>query len=93
LVVQQNRWKDEHDVGHALRSSGLLDLEASWARLSQSGLETGGGAAQMVHMASSRRLHRVGAEDGQVDATGCIGPFYPNFVVFFVLDPRGIVIF
>jgi hypothetical protein len=31
-------------VGHASRSSSLLGLEASLARVSQSGLKTGGGA-------------------------------------------------
>jgi hypothetical protein len=31
-------------VGHVLRSSGLVLLEASLARVSQSGLKTGGGA-------------------------------------------------
>jgi hypothetical protein len=31
-------------VGHASRSGGLLLLEASHARVSQSGLKTGGGA-------------------------------------------------
>jgi hypothetical protein len=30
-------------VGHASRSSGLLHMEASQARVSQSGLKTGGG--------------------------------------------------
>jgi hypothetical protein len=30
-------------VGHVLRSSGLLRMEASWARVSQSSLKTGGG--------------------------------------------------
>jgi hypothetical protein len=30
-------------VGHASRSSGLLSVEASLARVSQSGLKTGGG--------------------------------------------------
>jgi hypothetical protein len=30
-------------VGHALRSTGLLGMEASLARVSQSGLKTGGG--------------------------------------------------
>jgi hypothetical protein len=30
-------------VGHALRSSSLLRLEASQARVSESGLKTGGG--------------------------------------------------
>jgi hypothetical protein len=31
-------------VGHASRSSSLLHVEASLARVSQSGLKTGGGA-------------------------------------------------
>jgi hypothetical protein len=31
-------------VGHASRSSGLLGVEASLARVSQSGLKTSGGA-------------------------------------------------
>jgi hypothetical protein len=30
-------------VGHASRSSGLLGMEASLTRVSQSGLKTGGG--------------------------------------------------
>jgi hypothetical protein len=92
-VAPQNRWEDEDSVGHASRSSGLLCLEASRTRVSQSSLEIGGGAAQMVHVASSWRLYRVEGEDGWVDVTGCIGPFYPNFDVFYVLGPRGILVF
>jgi hypothetical protein len=42
-VAPQNRWK-EVDVGHASRSSGLFHMEASLARVSQSGLKTGGDA-------------------------------------------------
>jgi hypothetical protein len=75
-------------VGHALRSSGLLRLEASWARVFQSRLKTGS-AAPMVHMASLRRLHGDEAEDRQVNATGCIGLFYPNIVIFIVLGHKG----
>jgi hypothetical protein len=40
-VVLQNRWR-EVDAGHASRSSGLLHVEASLARIFQSGLKTGG---------------------------------------------------
>jgi hypothetical protein len=39
----------------------------------------------MVHVASSQGLRGDEAEDGQVDAMGCIGLFYPNFAVFIVL--------
>jgi hypothetical protein len=42
-VVPQNR-RREVGVGHALRSSCLLHVEASLARVSQSGMKTGGGA-------------------------------------------------
>jgi hypothetical protein len=41
-VAPQNRWR-ENGVGHASRSRALLRMEASLARVSQSGLKTGGG--------------------------------------------------
>jgi hypothetical protein len=42
-VAPQNR-RREVGVRHALRSSSLLGVEASLARVSQSGLKNGGGA-------------------------------------------------
>jgi hypothetical protein len=42
-VAPQNR-RREVDAGHTLRSGGLLGVEASLARVSQSGPKTGGGA-------------------------------------------------
>jgi hypothetical protein len=42
-VTPQNR-RREIGVGHASKSSSLLGVEASLARVSQSGLKTGGGA-------------------------------------------------
>jgi hypothetical protein len=42
-VAPQNR-RREVGVGHTSRSSGLLHVEASLARVSQSGLKTGGDA-------------------------------------------------
>jgi hypothetical protein len=42
-VVPQNQ-RREVSVGHASRSSSLLGIEASLARVSQSGLKTGRGA-------------------------------------------------
>jgi hypothetical protein len=92
-VMPQNQWEDEDGVRHASRSSSLLHMEANWARVSQSDLKTGRGAAQMAHMASSRRSRGDEAEDGGDDAMGCIRLFYPNFVVFIVLGPRGILVF
>jgi hypothetical protein len=43
LVAPQNQ-RREVGMRHALRSSGLLCVEPSLARVSQSGLKTGGGA-------------------------------------------------
>jgi hypothetical protein len=43
LVAPQNQWR-EVGAGHASRSTGLLGVEASLARVSQSGLKTGGDA-------------------------------------------------
>jgi hypothetical protein len=64
LVVPQNRREDEDGAGHASRSSCLLHLEASRARVSQSSLKTGGGAVRMVHVASSWRSRGDEVEDG-----------------------------
>jgi hypothetical protein len=41
-IVPQNRRRGV-DVGHASRSNGLLYVESSQARISQSGLKTGRG--------------------------------------------------
>jgi hypothetical protein len=68
-------------------------VKASRARLSQSGLKTGGGTTQMVYVASSRRSCGDEAKDGWVNVADCIGLFYPNFVVFTILGPRGIFVF
>jgi hypothetical protein len=78
LVVPQNKEEDEDDAGHASRSSGLLQVEASQAKVSESGLKTSGGVARMVLVALLRWLHRVEAEDGRVDAMDRVGPFYPT---------------
>jgi hypothetical protein len=42
-VAPQNR-RREVSIGHTSRSSSLLGMEASLARVSQFGLKTGGGA-------------------------------------------------
>jgi hypothetical protein len=42
-IAPQNR-RREVDAGHTSRSSGLVCVETSRARVSQSGLKTGGGA-------------------------------------------------
>jgi hypothetical protein len=39
----------------------------------------------VVHIASLRRLRQDEAEDGWVDTTDCVGPFYLKIIVFIVL--------
>jgi hypothetical protein len=96
-IAPQNRWEDEDNMGHASRSSGLLHLEASWARVSQFKLKTGGGAMQMVHVASSRRSSGSEAEDGRFNGVGCgamkVGPKYPPLAVISFSAHRGILVF
>jgi hypothetical protein len=96
-VAPQNRREDKDNVGCVLRSSGLLRVEASRARVSQSGLKTGGGATRMVHMASSRRLRGSEAEDGRFDGVRCgavqVERKYPSLDVIFLLTHRGILVF
>jgi hypothetical protein len=75
---------------HASRSSDLLHVKASLARVSQSGLKIGGGTTTGV--APSQSLHWRQVEDGWVNAMGCVGPCYPTFAVFNALGPRGIVV-
>jgi hypothetical protein len=68
---------DEDDMRHALRSSALLRLEASRARVSQFASKLAEARRCVVHMAPSQRSREDQVEDGWVDTTGCIGPFYP----------------
>jgi hypothetical protein len=44
---------------------------------------------QVVHMTSSRRLHRVDAEDGWADPMDYGGPFYFKIIIFYVSGHRG----
>jgi hypothetical protein len=44
-------------------------------------------------VAPSWRLRQVEVEDGRVDVTGCVGPFYPKIAIFYVLGTRGNLVF
>jgi hypothetical protein len=48
---------------------------------------------RVVHVAQSWSLHRYQVEDGRIDTTCYVGPYYPYFTIFYVLDSRGIVVF
>jgi hypothetical protein len=47
----------------------------------------------VVHIASSRRSREDQVEDGRVNAMGCIGLCYLYFVIFYILDTMGILVF
>jgi hypothetical protein len=77
-IAPQNRCEDGVGVRHASRSSGLLRVEASQARVFQFVLKLVESRRQVVHVASSRRWRRDQVEDGRVDTMDCVGPFYPK---------------
>jgi hypothetical protein len=68
-------------------------VEGSRGRIFQSGLKTAGGATVVVYMAPSWRLRRVHVEEEQVDATDCVVPYYPCFVICVLLNRRDIIVF
>jgi hypothetical protein len=91
-VARQNRRED------AMMLDTHRDLAAcfTWKQveLGFSSLATRLAEARLwvMHVAPSRRLHRVEVKDRWVDATGCVGPCYPCFAIFILLGPRGIVV-
>jgi hypothetical protein len=44
-------------------------------------------------VASSQKLHQEKAEDGRVDVTACIGPFYTKITISSILCTKDIVVF
>jgi hypothetical protein len=91
LVPPQNRRGDEDGVGHASRSSGLLHLEASRARVSQSGLKLVEARHGWCMWHHHRRCMELKLKmDGSI--RGCLRLFYPSFVIFIILDPKGILV-
>jgi hypothetical protein len=68
-IAPQNRRKyDDRGAGHTTRFSGLLHVEASWARVFQFASKLVEARRCMVHVALSRRLRREQVEDGRIDA-------------------------
>jgi hypothetical protein len=67
-------------------------VEANRARIFQSGLKTGGGATWMVHVTSLRRSREDQVENRRIDASDCTKPCYLYFAIFYILDPKGILI-
>jgi hypothetical protein len=92
-VAPQNRWEDVDGVGHVWRSSDLFHVKASQGRVFEFASRLLEVRRWVVHVAPTQRSREDQVEDGWVDATGYVRPFYPNFVVFPVLDLRGTLVF
>jgi hypothetical protein len=84
-VALQNRWEDEDSAGHTLRSSGLLHVEASRARVSQFASKLTEVQQWVVHVAPSWRSCEDQIEDGQVDAMGNPAILSLPFLMYWVI--------
>jgi hypothetical protein len=71
----------------------MFHMEACRARVSQSGLKTGGDTVHMVHVASLRRSREAQVEDRQVNTMSYVEYCYSYFAIFIVLDYRNILVF
>jgi hypothetical protein len=80
-------------MGHASRSSSLLHVEASRARVSQFASKLMEARRWVVHVAPSQSSHGDQVEDRWADVMGYVGPCFPYFAIFCVLGPRGILLF
>jgi hypothetical protein len=89
-VASQNR---QRRSGHASRSSGLLCVKVSLARVSQFASKLVEARRRVVHVALLWRSCEDQVENGWVDTTDCIGPYYAYFAVFYVLYIMAILIF
>jgi hypothetical protein len=70
----------------------LLRVEASLARVFQSGLKTGGGATMGGARGTIVEVALEASKDGRVDVMDYVGPCYLTFAVFNVLDHSGIIV-
>jgi hypothetical protein len=70
-------------VRHVTRYSIFLQ-----ARVSQSGLKTGGGAMTGGSRGTIAEVSEDQVKDGRIDTTDCVSLCYPYFAVFYVLAPR-----
>jgi hypothetical protein len=79
-------------VEHTSRSSGLPRVEANLVGFPCLASRLTEARRRVVRMAPLRMLCRSQVEDGRVDVTDYIRPFYPTFTVFNVLGNRDIVV-
>jgi hypothetical protein len=80
-------------VRHVPRSSGLLRVKTSRVRVFSLSSRLAEARRQVVHVAPPRRSYEDQFEDGRVDTTGYVRPYYPYFAIFYVLGTRSILVF
>jgi hypothetical protein len=91
------RLRHKIDAGRSVRDmrqdlAACLAWKQVWLGFSRLAQRLAEARRWVVHVAPSRRLRWRQVEDGRVDATGCVGPCYPTFAIFNVLDPRAVVV-
>jgi hypothetical protein len=86
-VAPQNRWEDE--TARGTHRDPAASFERKQVGIGFSSLASRLAKVQpwVVDVVPSWSLHRDQVEDGWVDATGCIGLFYPKIIIFYVLGP------
>jgi hypothetical protein len=67
-------------------------VDVSWARIFQFVSKLAEARQRVVHVAPSQRSREDQAKDRQVDAMGCVGPYYSCFIIFIVLGPSDILV-
>jgi hypothetical protein len=80
-------------VGHTSISNSLLRVKASWVRVFKFSLKLVETQRRVVHVAPTRRSREEQVEDGQVDTTDFIRPFYLKIDVFFILGHMTVLVF
>jgi hypothetical protein len=91
-VVPQNRWEDATVWDTCRDLAACFTWKQVWLGFPSLASRLAVARRWVVHVAPSRRLCQSQVEDGRVDATGCVGPCYPCFVVFTLLGTGDIVV-
>jgi hypothetical protein len=91
-VASQNRREDVTAWDTRRDLAVYFTWKQVWVGFSNLALRLTETRRWVVHVALSRRLRRSQIKDGRVDATGYIRLYYPCFIVFFLLDPKGIIV-
>jgi hypothetical protein len=91
-VAPQNRWEDVTAWDTRWDLAAYFMWKQVWLGFPNLASTLAEARRRVMHVAPSQRLRRSQVEDRCVDVTGCVGPCYPYFIAFILLDTRGIVV-